>query len=131
MELGRIVAHVSGNEDWMATANTASATRPRMWPRLALGLVLLLAGLGWYFHGEVMDRAVAGTAYGARVGCSCRFVGRRSLGDCRKDFEPGMGMVRLSEDVGQKSVTASVPMLVSQTATWHDGFGCVLEPWKR
>jgi hypothetical protein len=102
-----------------------------MWPRLALGLVLLLAGLGWYYHGEVLDQAVAGTAYGARVSCSCRFVGGRSLGDCRKDFEPGMGLVRLSEDARAKSVTASVPLLASQTATWREGFGCVLERWHR
>ncbi|HEX7710285.1 MAG TPA: hypothetical protein VF418_05050 [Sphingomonadaceae bacterium] len=115
----------------MATANRARTGGPRIWPRLLLGFVVLVAGLGWYYHADVMARAVAGTAYGARVGCSCRFVGGRSLGDCRKDFEPGMSMVRLSEDREAKSVTASVPLLASATATYRAGFGCVLEPWPR
>ena len=115
----------------MATAKTARTTAPRKWPRLLLALAVLAVGLGWYYHGEVMARAVAGTSYGARIGCSCRFVGGRSLADCRKDFEPGMGLVRLSEDDNAKSVTASVPLLASQTATYREGFGCVLEPWRR
>lgn len=115
----------------MATANKPRTGAPRTWPRLLAGLAVLVIGLGWYYHGDLMARAVAGTAYGARVGCSCRFVGGRSLGDCRKDFEPGMSMVRLSEDNEGKSVTASVPLLASATATYREGFGCVLEPWAR
>ena len=115
----------------MATAKTANGRSKRIWPRLALGLVVLAAGLGWFYHGQVMDQALAGTAYGARVACSCRFVGGRDLGDCRKDFEPGMSMVTLSENDQAKSVTASVPLLASQTATYREGFGCVLEKWRR
>jgi hypothetical protein len=115
----------------MATANKPRAGASRTWPRLLAGVLVLALGLGWYYHGDVMARAVAGTAYGARVGCSCRFVGGRGLGDCRKDFEPGMSMVRLSEDDEVKSVTASVPLLASATATYREGYGCVLEKWER
>ena len=114
-----------------ATRASAPRTVPRTWPRLVAGLAVLMLGLAWYYHGEVMARAVAGTAYGARVGCSCRFVGGRGLGDCRKDFEPGMSLVRLSDDAAEKSGTASGPLLASATATYRQGFGCVLEPWKR
>src|SRR3569833_16017 len=94
-----IGAYLTDKQDKMATAKTArpKATRasaprtgPRTWPRLVAGLAVLMLGLAWYYHGEVMARAVAGTAYGARVGCSCRFVGGRGLRDCRKDFEPWM-----------------------------------------
>jgi hypothetical protein len=115
----------------MATANAARAKAPLIWSRVLPGLAVLALGLGWYYHSDVMARAVAGTAYGARVGCSCRFVGGRDLGDCRKDFEPGMSLVRLSEDDRAHAVTASVPLLASATATYRAGFGCVLEPWKR
>ena len=115
----------------MATPKTAKPTGKRIWPRLLLGLALLIAGLGWYYHEQWMDQAVAGTSYGARVACSCRFVGGRSLKDCEKDFEPGMSLVRLSEDDRAKSVTASVPLLASETATYREGFGCVLEKWRR
>ncbi|WP_226794611.1 hypothetical protein [Altererythrobacter sp. CC-YST694] len=94
---------------------------------LLLGLIAALTA--WFYRDTVMAQATAGTAYGARVACSCRFVGGRNLKDCEKDFEPGMALVSLSEDEGEKSVTASVPLLASQTATYREGYGCVLEKW--
>jgi hypothetical protein len=118
----------------MATANTQPEPRSRRrgrWRRIALVLVLLLAGAGAWYGPDLHDQAVAGTAYGARVACSCRYVGGRGLEDCRKDFEPGMAMVSLSEDAEAKSVTASVPLLSSQTARFREGYGCVLEKWER
>ncbi len=80
--------------------------------------------------GERIGRyATAAAAVGARTACSCRFVGGRELGDCRKDFESGMGVVVLSEDEEAKSVTARVPLLSRQTAIYRDGEGCMLERW--
>jgi len=58
-----------------------------------------------------------------------RFIGGRDLDDCRKDFEPGMGLVTLSEDAEARSVTARFPLLSTQTATYRDGQGCQLQPW--
>lgn len=105
--------------------------RRRVWLRvLAALLVVLGAVLAWYWS-VISGYAVTGASYGARVACSCRYVGGRSLGDCAKDFEPGMGLVSLSEDAAAKSVTARFPLLASQTATYREGWGCVLEPWKR
>jgi hypothetical protein len=98
----------------------------RRWPWL---VPVVLAGLLVWFWTPINGYADAGASYGARVACSCRYVGGRSLGDCRKDFEPGMGLVMLSEDTAAKSVTARFPLLASQTATFRDGPGCVLEPW--
>lgn len=85
--------------------------------------------LAWYWQ-PLNSYAVTGTSYGARVACSCRFVGGRPLSDCRNDFEPGMALVRLSEDEDTHSVTARFPLLSSQTATYRQGEGCVLEPWE-
>ena len=130
----------------MATANPPSPTaspsapaqgrtgpRRRPWRWLALGLVVLgiLAALGAYFWKPIQGYAVTGASYGARVACSCRYEGGRPLGDCRKDFEPGMALVVLTEDAEAKSVTATFPLLSRQTATYREGWGCVLEPWKR
>ena len=113
----------------MATANPNSAPPPRFSRRWLAWLVLaLLAALGWFWQ-PVHSYAVTGASVGARVGCSCRFVAGRELSDCRKDFEPGMGLVTLSEDVDARSVTARFPLLSSQTATFREGWGCVLEPW--
>jgi hypothetical protein len=103
--------------------------RPRRWRWLAigLGLVAMLLAVFWT---QVNGYAQVGTAYGARVACSCRFLGGRSLSDCRKDFEPGMELVMLSEDTKAKSVTASLPLLASETARLHNGEGCRLDPWQ-
>ncbi|MFM5924271.1 MAG: hypothetical protein ACKOPG_08815 [Novosphingobium sp.] len=94
---------------------------------LGLALIGVVLAVFWKpLHGYAMT----GTAYGARVACSCRYVGGRELADCKKDFEPGMELVSLTEDAQAKSVTAHFPLIASQTATYRDGPGCQLEPWQ-
>ncbi|HEX2792914.1 MAG TPA: hypothetical protein VHN58_00650 [Croceicoccus sp.] len=96
---------------------------------IALGVVALVGvSLFWGWEPLTMQ-AAAGTAFGARVGCSCHFVGGRATGDCEKDFVDGMALVSLSADDDAKTVTASVPLIASTTATYRDGWGCVLEPY--
>ena len=118
----------------MATANPAAnpATPPaRRRSRRILLLGLGLIGLlGLVFWGPIASYAVTGSAYGARVACSCRFAGGRSLSDCKKDLEAGMELVTLSEDAQAKSVTARFALLSPQTATFREGEGCVLEKWR-
>ncbi len=117
----------------MATVKPAPSrtpSRPRRWRRLALivGLALLV-GLAMIWP-SLHAQARAGAAVGARVACACRYVAGRSLADCAKDFEPGMGMIMLSEDAGAHSITARVPLVASETAQLRDGAGCQLEPWR-
>jgi hypothetical protein len=123
----------------MATAKPPALPRnkpaPGQMPRRAkwrtvlalalLGAVLLLV---WFWK-PLNGYAAAGASYGAKVACSCRYIGGRSLADCRKDFVTGMGLVTLREDPGAKSVTARFPLLSSQTATFREGEGCLLEKW--
>jgi hypothetical protein len=128
-------AHLSDKWVKMATAKQnarkRSTRRAGRWPAILLVALVLAAGGVWYLRESLMEEAIAGTAYGARVGCSCRYLGGRGLKDCEKDFEPGMALIRLSEDDKAKSVTASVPLLSSQTATYRAGYGCVLQRWDR
>lgn len=91
--------------------------------------IAAVAALLFAFRTPVFGFTAAGASYGARVACSCRFVGGRELSDCRKDFESGMEFAILSEDEAEKSVTVTYPLLASQTATYKDGYGCVLEEW--
>lgn len=115
----------------MATVKPNPALRSP-WRRrimlLGLAAVALLVATFW---APLNGYAQAGAAYGARVACSCRYVGGRDLGDCRKDFEPGMELIMLSEDAEARSVTARFPLLASETATYRDGPSCQLEPWQR
>ena len=119
----------------MATVNPAPSVRTAL-PRsslrrrvLLLGLALL-AGLAVWFWGPAEAYARTAAAFGARVACSCRYLGGRELSDCRKDFEPGMGLVALSEDAKAKTVTARFLLLARETATYRPGLGCQLEPWQ-
>lgn len=118
----------------MATAKPATrparppARRRRFW--LLLGLLALAALLAAFWR-PLTGYARLGAAYGAHIGCACRYAGGRSLEDCAKDFEPGMELVSLSEDRKARSVTASFPLLDGTTATYREGWGCVLERWER
>lgn len=95
-----------------------------LWVFLAL-LALAIIGILWNL-GAIRNYANVGSAYGARVICSCRYVGGRALGDCEKDLEPGMEAVSLSDDSDAKRVTAYVPLLAEQQAEFRNGYGCVL-----
>lgn len=122
----------------MATGNNHSPTAPSLTiaPRRNLRLRMAVIGLGLIaavvavFLSPIRSYATTGASYGARVACSCRFAGGRELSDCARDFEPGMELVSLSEDVEKRSVTARFAMIASETATYREGWGCVLEPWK-
>ena len=100
--------------------------RPRRARWLLIGLALIAALLALFWT-PLNGYAKVGAAYGARVACSCRYLGGRSIGDCRKDFEPGMELVMLSEDAKAKSVTARFPLLASETARYRQGEGCRLD----
>ena len=99
---------------------------------LWLTLAVAAAGaIGWALYGETLTRTgETGTAYAARVACSCRFVAGRELGDCKKDLLEGMELISLSQDDGARSVTATLPFIASDTASYRDGYGCVLQRWK-
>lgn len=92
---------------------------------------LLVLGTGyWLFRDSLHEQAVAGTAFGARTVCSCRYVGGREMASCKADFEPGMDVVFISEDEEEQEITAWVPLLASQSARLVPGFGCVLDGWQ-
>lgn len=111
-------------------ANAKSSRRSRYW-LLAFAILAGLLAAAWFssFGQRLRGDATAGTAYGARVACSCRFVAGRSLDDCAKDKLAGMELLRLTDDIAAKSVTASLPMITTATARLRPGYGCVLDPW--
>jgi len=94
----------------MAKARSSTQRRSRKWPWVLVILLIVLIVAGWY-------------------ACSCRFVAGRDLSDCAKDKLEGMEFVTLAEDVDSKSVTARFPLIASDTASYREGFGCVLEEW--
>jgi len=106
-------------------------TQPRrrwwnvVWLVVLLAVVVGIASI-WV---PARQYARTGASYGARVACSCRYIGGRSLGDCHKDMEGATRWVRLSDDPASRSVSASFLFLARQTATYREGWGCQLQPW--
>lgn len=94
----------------------------------ALALLLIGGGIFAYRQKPLLE---LGVGYGARVACGCRYIGNRSLADCKKDFEPGMELIQLSEDTATKSVRASVPLIASRTARYDPLLGCQPGPLGR
>lgn len=105
------------------------ARRPGRWggclPWAILIGVIFAGWLVWKFP-SFKAQAELGSAYAARVGCSCRYVQGRSLESCQSDFEPGMEMVSLSEDPDTRTITGSVPLLASRSARYAGASGCLL-----
>ncbi|NRD89398.1 hypothetical protein C8024_07970 [Sphingopyxis sp. BSNA05] len=91
----------------------------------ALFLVVLVA-LFVYNYKSIKGQLDIGTAYGARVACSCHYIGGRDIEDCEKDFEPGMEVIRLTVDEDRKRVTASALLMESATAEFREGWGCLM-----
>lgn len=102
--------------------------RTRLWAAAAVGLLVVLF-IAWNWSGW---RAAArvGAAYGARIGCACRYVEGRSEASCQADVaaESGMGLVSVNDDSQAKAVTGHVWLMARRTARLKPGFGCVLDP---
>ena len=112
------------------TARQARSGKARLWLWLLAIVAVALAGAAWIYRAEIGGYSGAGVAYSARVACSCRFVAGRTLDDCRKDKIAGMEAVMLSDDVETRSVTARIPLVASDTASYREGYGCVLKTWE-
>jgi len=100
---------------------------------LPVGLVLVLGAAlaAWLYVRSMTPQLELGVGYGARVACACRYIGYRELGQCRKDFEPGMEIIQLKEDKATKTVTAYVPLVASRSVRFDPLLGCQPEPLKR
>lgn len=123
----------------MATARSVQAgdsRQPSHWKRNGVILVgmALIAAFG-FARGHLREEALAATAFGARTGCVCRYVSNRALGDCKGDLRAANlgrigSFVFLSQEAATHTVTATVPLLTSQSASFRSDTGCQLQPWE-
>ncbi len=87
-------------------------------------LALAILWLAMHFS-SIKGQAQIGVGYGAHIVCSCHYIAGRDLKSCLSDFEPGMGMVNISDDPAHKRITASVMLLASATVERRGTFGCI------
>jgi hypothetical protein len=102
------------------------ARRIALWTLPLLGALLI--GVFLYARGRTAQLEL-GTGYAARVACACRYIGNRPLGSCYADFEPGMSVIRLSDDPATRTVTASVPLIARRSARFDPILGCQPSPF--
>ncbi len=105
----------------------APAGRIARWKLVLAGVAILVAAVVVWQFPTWQAQAETGAAYGARVGCSCRYVQGRDIASCATDFEPGMEIVSLTDLPEERGVRASVPLLASRTARFAGPSGCLLE----
>jgi hypothetical protein len=102
--------------------------------RIVLAVVALallgVAVAGFAYVRAMTPKLELGVGYGARVACTCRYIGNRSLDNCYKDFEPGMEPITLTDDPATKTVTASVPLIASRSVRFDPVLGCQPEPYR-
>lgn len=78
---------------------------------------------GWQAQASVL------AAYAARTTCACRYVEGRIADSCARSHGPvtGLWLVRISEEPAARTVSATVPLLATQTARKIAGFGCLIQ----
>jgi hypothetical protein len=111
-------------------AYSTAVARPGLSRARLVAILLVIAVIGyaiWQFP-TWLRMAEVGSAYGARMGCSCRYVQGRDIQSCATDAEPGMEIVSLTDLPEGKAVRASVPLLASREARYEGATGCVLVP---
>ncbi|MBX9797405.1 hypothetical protein [Sphingomonas sp.] len=112
-----------------ATIEWAAMMARRIGLGVAALLIMAVAG-GWFYIDQRRAQLELGVGYGARVACACRYIGNRPLGQCYKDFEPGMEVIQLADDPATKTVTASVPLVASRSVTFDPVLGCQAAPFR-
>lgn len=90
-------------------------------------LLILLAVLAWNWN-DWRATAHAGSAYAARIVCSCRYVQRRTMDSCKGDVALDAGAVSLTEIPERQTIVGRVPLLGSASARYKPGYGCLMVP---
>jgi hypothetical protein len=100
-------------------------TLPR---KIAYGAIAVVAVLSLWLlinFASIKAEARLGASYGAHIACSCRYIAGRPLETCIKDFEPGMGIISITDDPANKRIAASVPLMAHAVAERRGKFGCI------
>lgn len=100
--------------------------------KTGIGL-LLVAGVAlviwrwphWRASGE------AGSAYAARITCSCRYVEGRSAESCAHDIKGDASLVSITDIPEEKAIVGTVPLLGKAKAIYKAGYGCLMQPTQK
>ena len=92
---------------------------------LVMLVIALVIAIILYNFSTFKGNAQLSASYASHIICSCRYIQGRDLEDCKKDFEPGMELVALSDDPENKRLNASILFLSEAVAEYRSNFGCI------
>lgn len=103
--------------------------KARNWWLTTVAVIAIAGGAGYAAlkASPLGRRADLASGYVAHVVCSCRYVGNRDMKSCATDLEPGMEIVKMSDDPAARRITGWVPLMVKHTATYSPEYGCALD----
>lgn len=105
-----VMDRVSGAK-WAAAAVLAGAVLVSVWK--------------W---SEWRAAAAAGSAYAARITCSCRYIEGRSAESCADDVADDAALVFIAEKPEEREIVGRVPLLGRAAAKFKPGYGCLMQP---
>jgi hypothetical protein len=92
--------------------------------RMIIGIAVVILGVGaWLVH-RLVEKAHIGTAYVAKLTCSCLFVSHRSLQSCATDYDAEAVRPLTREVVGQSVTVSALGHVIATRAVFEQGFGC-------
>lgn len=109
-------------------ANRVVADRARIAKWVAAALLGVAVTLSVWKWSEWREAAAAGSAYAARITCSCRYVEGRSAESCAEDVAHDAGLVFITEKPEEKEIVGRVPLLGRASARFRPGYGCLMQP---
>jgi hypothetical protein len=87
----------------------------------------IVAIIGFNFKIETLALPMIGVGMLAKQVCSCLYVARRELDDCRADQFASMDRIQLVVVEDEQRVRALVPAFAERSAIHREGLGCTLQ----
>jgi hypothetical protein len=98
--------------------------RTRSW--VIVGIAVVMVGAGAWLAHRVVEQAHIGTAYVAKLTCSCLFVSHRSVQSCATDYDAAAARPLTREVAGQSVTVSALGYSIAARAVFEPGFGCHL-----
>jgi hypothetical protein len=73
----------------------------------------------------------AGSAYAARITCSCRYVEGRDPESCAREIKEDAALVSVTSVPEEKAIVGTVPLLGKAKAIYKAGYGCLMQPTQK
>jgi hypothetical protein len=93
---------------------------------IIVAVVGLVLGGGVWVARRTLEQAHIGTAYVAKLTCSCLFVSHRSAQSCATDYDSTAIKFLTQEVQGQGVTVSALGHLITTRAVFEQGFGCHL-----